>query len=331
MFDTDASNPAPALSRRCVVGMLALGALHLPAQAAAYPAKPVRIVVPYAPGGGSDTAARAIAQRLAESLGQNFVVENRAGAATQAGTVAVTRAAADGHTLLLGTANLATNAALYQKLPYDAVQDLAPISLITKAPVYVVVRADSPIKNLNDLIAHAKASQAGLNYGTPGNGSIPHLACELFSSLAGVRLQHVPYKGSSETVAALVGGQLDLSFDNLTPISGMLKAGKLRAIALTAAKRSALMPQVPTMGELGYAMEAFSWWGLLAPAGTPPEVLSKVNQAMVEALATPQMREQLARVGIEPESCSPAEFAALIRNETGKWAAVVKSAGIKAD
>lgn len=331
MFDAAESTPSPVLSRRSVVSLLALGALHLQVQAAGYPGKPVRIVVPYAPGGGSDTAARAIAQRLTQSLGQSFVVENRAGAATQAGTVAVTRAPADGYTLLLGTANLATNPSLYQKLPYDAVQDLAPISLITKAPVYVAVRQDSEIKDLKDLIARAKASKTGLNYGTPGNGSIPHLACELFSSLAGIRLQHVPYKGSSETVAALAGGQLDLTFDNLTPISGMLKAGKLRAIAMTAAKRSALMPDVPTMKELGYAMEASSWWGLLAPMGTPQEVLSTVHQAMVDALATPQMREQLARVGIEPESCSPAEFAAFIRHESAKWAEVVKSAGIKTD
>lgn len=330
MFDADESTLAPVLSRRSVMGLLALGALHSQVQAAGYPVKPARIVVPYAPGGGSDTAARAIAQRLTESLGQSFIVENRAGAATQAGTLAVTRALADGYTLLLGTANLATNSSLYQKLPYDAVHDLEPISLITKAPVYVAVRKDSAIKDLKDLIAHAKASKTGLNYGTPGNGSIPHLACELFASLAGIRLQHVPYKGSSETVAALAGGQLDLTFDNLTPISGMVKAGKLRAISMTAAKRSALMPNVPTMQELGYPMEASSWWGLLAPTGLPPEVLATLHKAMADALATAQMREQLARVGIEPESCSPAAFAAFIKDESDKWAAVVKSAGIKA-
>jgi tripartite-type tricarboxylate transporter receptor subunit TctC len=264
-------------------------------------------------------------------FGQTFIIENKAGASTQTGTLAVTRAAPDGYTLLLGTANLATNAVLFDKLPYDVQRDLAPISLITKAPVYVLVHAESPIKDLKGLVAQSRASQNGLNYGTAGNGSIPHLAGELFRSATGARLQHVPYKGSSEAVAALVGRQLDLSFDNLPPTNSMIKAGKLRPLAVAAAKRSALMPDVPTTGELGVAMEASSWWGLLAPAGTPPAIVAKLNKAMVEALATPQMRERLAQLGIEPESCSPAEFTALIQAETRKWGDVAKKAGIKAD
>ena len=245
--------------------------------------------------------------------------------------MAVARATPDGYTLLLGTANLATNAVLFDKLPYDAQRDLAPISLITKAPVYVLVPADAPAKDLKGLIAQARAAKDGLSYGTAGNGSIPHLAGELFRATTGTTLLHVPYKGSSEAVAALVGKQLDMSFDNLPPTNAMIKAGKLRPLAVAAAKRSALMPDVPTTGELGLAVEASSWWGLLAPAGTPPAVIAKLNKAMVEALATPQMREHLARLGIEPESCSPAEFTAHIKAETEKWGRVAKTAGIKAD
>lgn len=331
MRHTSPSIPSMAFTRRAAAALLAFGALLPCAQAADYPDKPVRIIVPYAPGGGADTAARAIGQRLTEVFGQSFIVENKAGASTQTGTLAVARAAPDGYTLLLGTANLATNAVLFDKLPYDAQRDLVPISLITKAPVYVVVHAESPVKDLKGLIALTRSTKDGLSYGTAGNGSIPHLAGELFRATTQARLLHVPYKGSSEAVAALVGKQLDLSFDNLPPTNAMVKAGKLRPLAVAAAQRSALLPEVPTMAELGVPMEASSWWGLLAPAGTPPAIVAKLNKAMVDALATPQMREHLARLGIEPESCSPAEFTALIKAETEKWGRVTKSAGIKAD
>ncbi|CAN7668685.1 tripartite tricarboxylate transporter substrate binding protein [Pseudorhodoferax sp. LjRoot39] len=325
-------NTTMACTRRAAAAaLLALAGALPPAQAADYPDKPVRIIVPYAPGGGADTAARAIGQRLTEVFGQSFIVENKAGASTQTGTLAVVRAAPDGYTLLLGTANLATNAVLFDKLPYDAQRDLAPISLITKAPVYVVVHAESPLKDLKGLIAQTRSTKDGLSYGTAGNGSIPHLAGELFRANTDARLLHVPYKGSSEAVAALVGKQIDLSFDNLPPTNSMIKAGKLRPLAVAAARRSALLPDVPTTGELGVPMEASSWWGLLAPAGTPPAILARLNKAMVEALATPQMREHLARLGIEPESCSPAEFTALIKAETEKWGRVAKSANVKAD
>jgi tripartite-type tricarboxylate transporter receptor subunit TctC len=323
---------ATACTRRtAAIALLALAGILPSAWAAGYPDKPVRIIVPYAPGGGADTAARAIGQRLSEVFGQSFIVENKAGASTQTGTLAVVRAAPDGYTLLLGTANLATNAVLFDKLPYDAQRDLAPISLITKAPVYVVVNAESPIKDLQGLIAQSRGTRDGLSYGTAGNGSIPHLAGELFRATTDARLLHVPYKGSSEAVAALVGKQIDLSFDNLPPTNGMIKAGKLRPVAVASAKRSALLPEVPTTAELGVPIEASSWWGLLAPAGTPPAILIQLNKAMVEALATPQMREHLARLGIEPEGCTTAEFTALIRSETDKWGRVAKAASIKAD
>ena len=324
-------SPLAFTRRAATAALLALTGLLPQAHAAEYPDKPVRIIVPYAPGGGADTAARAIAQRLTEVFGQSFIVENKAGASTQSGTVAVTRAAPDGYTLLLGTANLATNAVLFDKLPYDAQRDLMPISLITKAPVYVLVHAESPIKDLKGLIAASRSAKDGLSYGTAGNGSIPHLAGELFRATADAKLLHVPYKGSSEAVAALVGKQLDLSFDNLPPTNSMIKAGKLRPLAVAAARRSALMPDVPTTGEMGVPMEASSWWGLLAPAGTPPAIVARLNKAMVDALAAPQMREHLARLGIEPESGSPADFTALIKAETEKWGRVAKTANIKAE
>jgi tripartite-type tricarboxylate transporter receptor subunit TctC len=299
------------------------------AHAAGYPERPVRIIVPYAPGGGSDAAARAIGQRLSEMLGQPFLVENKAGAATQLGTVAVAKAAPDGYTLLLGTANLATNPALFHKLPYDAQRDFAPISLITKAPVYILVNADAGITDLKTLVARARQSGQPLSFGNAGTGSIPHLAGELFAATSGIRLQHIPYKGSSEAVTALIGHQLDMTFDNLTPTAAMIKAGKLRALAVTSVRRSELMPGTPTTAELGVPIEASSWWGLLAPAGTPPEVIARLNKAMVTALATPEMAQRLATIGIEPYSCSPADFAAYIRSETSKWAQVVKQANIR--
>jgi tripartite-type tricarboxylate transporter receptor subunit TctC len=303
--------------------------LSFAAHAADYPERTVRIIVPYAPGGGSDAAARAIGQRLTEMLGQPFVVENKAGAATQLGTAAVAKAPADGYTLLLGTANLAVNPALFAKLPYDAQRDFAPISLITKAPVYILVNSESGIKDLKGLIAQSRATGHPLNFGNAGTGSMPHLAGELFASLTGARLQHVPYKGSSEAVAALVGRQIDLSFDNLTPTAAMIRAGKLRALAVASSKRSELMPETPTTVELGVPVEASSWWGLLAPAGTPPEIVAKLNQAMVSALATSEMRQRLATIGIEPSSSTPAEFSAFIRAETGKWSQVAKQADIR--
>jgi tripartite-type tricarboxylate transporter receptor subunit TctC len=332
--DKDGFIPAGLRRRFCMhaVAFCALAAALAPAaHAADYPDRPVRIIVPYAPGGGSDAAARAIGQRLTEMLGQPFIVENKAGAATQLGTAAVAKAAPDGYTLLLGTANLAVNPALFARLPYDAQRDFVPISLITKAPVYILVNADSPIKDLKGLIAQAHAAGQPMSFGNAGTGSMPHLAGELFASTTGIRLQHVPYKGSSEAVTALVGHQLDLTFDNLTPTSAMIKAGKLRALAVTSPKRSELMPDTPTTVELGVPVEASSWWGLLAPAGTPPEVIAKLNKAMVSALATPEMRQRLATIGIEPFSCSPAEFGAYIKAETTKWAEVVKQAGIRLD
>jgi tripartite-type tricarboxylate transporter receptor subunit TctC len=324
----------PTFRRRLALALAlamttSLLALIPEARAADYPERPVRIIVPYAPGGGSDAAARAIGQRLSEMLGQPFIVENKAGAATQLGTAFVARAAPDGYTLLLGTANLATNPALFDKLPYDAQRDLTPISLITKAPVYVVVNTDSPIKDLKGFVAQARAARQPMSFGTAGNGSMPHLAAELFASTSHIQLQHVPYKGSSESVTALVGHQLDLTFDNLTPISAMIKAGKLKALAVSSPQRSALMPEVPTLAEMGVPMDASSWWGLLAPAGTPPAVIAKINKAMAEALATPEMRQRLATIGIEPQSCSPAEFTALIKSETQKWGQVARQANIR--
>ncbi len=299
------------------------------ASAQNYPNKTIKLIVPYAAGGGTDVVARLLAQKLSESMGQQVIVENKAGAATQAGTSAVAKAAPDGYTLLMGTANLATNVPLFAKLPYDAQADLAPVTLVTKVPVYIFVNAASPIKDVRDLLARARTTSGGLSYATAGAGSVPHLAGEMFKGASKSDLVHIPYKGSSEAVTSLIGGQTVLSFDNLPPMSAYVKSGKARAIAIAMPQRSSLLPDVPTLRELGYPVEAYSWWGVLAPAGTPPAIIERLNKEIAAILKERDMQERFAQQGIEPVGSSPAEFAAHIRAETGKWSKVVKDVGIK--
>ena len=316
--------------RAALTAGLAL-ALSIPAVAADehYPSHPIRLIVPYAAGGGTDTVARMLGQKLTDILGQQIIVENKAGAATQIGTAAVVKAAPDGYTLLMGTANLATNVALFAKLPYDASTELAPVSLVTKVPVYLFVNADSPVKSVKDLVALSKSTADGLSYATAGAGSVPHLAGEVFRATSGANIVHIPYKGSSEAVTALLGHQVKLSFDNLPPMNSYLKAGKVRALAVTTAERSTLLPDVPTMNELGYPIDAYSWWGVLAPAGTPAPIIGQLNGAIDEALKPAEMRERFAQQGIEPIGSSPAEFSAHIRSEIGKWTKAARTAGVQ--
>ena len=295
----------------------------------AYPSHPIRLIVPYAAGGGTDTVARLLGQKLGEILGQQVIVENKAGAATQIGTAAVAKAAPDGYTLLMGTANLATNVALFAKLPYDADTELAPVSLVTKVPVYLFVNTDSPVRSVKDLVALSKSTADGLSYATAGTGSVPHLAGEMFRAKSGANIVHIPYKGSSEAVTALLGHQVNLSFDNLQPMNSYLKANKVRALAVTTAERSALLPDVPTMKELGYPIDAYSWWGVLAPAGTPASIINRLNGAIQEALKPAEIRERFAQQGIEPVGSSPAEFAAHIRSEIDKWTNTARAAGVQ--
>ncbi|QDL38495.1 tripartite tricarboxylate transporter substrate binding protein [Rhodoferax sediminis] len=314
--------------------LAALGALAVlatqPAMAQqAYPSRPIRLIVPYAAGGGTDTAARAMSQKLGELLGQPVIVEDKPGASTQIGTNYVVRAAPDGYTLLMGTANLATNVALFAHLPYNVQTDLEPVSLITKVPVFIFANAKSPIKSVADLVAQSQSASGGLSFASAGTGSIPHLAGELFKTESKSHLQHIPYKGSSEAAAALIGGQVPVSFDTLGPNFAQVKSGALIALAIAMPTRSSLLPNVPTLKELGYPMEAYSWWGVLAPRGTPAPIVAQLNKEIQTVLQTPKVRELLLQQGIEPVGSTPAEFSAHIQTETARWTNVAQRAGIK--
>ncbi|MEG0557486.1 MAG: tripartite tricarboxylate transporter substrate binding protein, partial [Comamonas sp.] len=285
---------------------------------------------PYAAGGGTDTAARAMGQRLSEQLGQAVIIENKPGASTMAGNMAVVKAAPDGYTLLMGTANLATNPALFAKVPYDVQKDLVPISLVTRVPVFVFANAKSSIKSIADLIAQSKSAPGGLSYASAGNGSATHLAGELFKIESKSKLEHIPYKGSSESAVSLISGQVPVSFDNLAPVQAHIKAGSVVPIAVAMPERSILAPNVPTLKELGYPVEAYSWWGVLAPAGTPAAIVEKLSKEIRKAVQAPDVREKLNSQGVEVVGSTPAEFDAHIRSETAKWTRVVKLAGIHA-
>lgn len=317
---------------RRLVAALALAALHLPMAMAQsnYPNRPIKLIVPYAAGGGTDTAARAMGQRLSEQLGQAVIIENKPGASTMAGNMAVVKAAPDGYTLLMGTANLATNPALFAKVPYDVQKDLVPISLVTRVPVFVFSNAKSSIKSIADLIAQSKSAPGGLSYASAGNGSATHLAGELFKIESKSKLEHIPYKGSSESAVSLISGQVPVSFDNLAAIQAHMKAGSVVPIAVAMSERSILAPNVPTLKELGYPVEAYAWWGVLAPAGTPEVIVEKLAKEIRKAVQAPEVREKLNSQGIEVVGSTPAEFDAHIRSETAKWARVVKLAGIHA-
>ncbi|MDF8361386.1 Bug family tripartite tricarboxylate transporter substrate binding protein [Achromobacter anxifer] len=299
-------------------------------QAAAYPDKPVRLIVPYAAGGGTDTAARMIARKLAPLLGQPVVVENKPGGATQIGTAYVASAAPDGYTLLMGTANLATNSVLYAKLPYDVKKNLAPIVWATDVPVYLLLPAASPWRSLDDLKL-AAAQQQGLTFATAGTGSIPHLAGEQFAHQTGIALRHIPYKGSSEAATALIGGQVQMSFDNLPPVYAQVKAGRLRAVAIAAQTRNPELPDVPTLTELGVPLSASSWWGVMAPAGTPQDVIALLNRQINAVLADPEVRSYFTGLGMQATGGTPEAFGRHIAEETDRWRAVVKQAGVKSE
>lgn len=308
----------------CAVALLgAAGAAQ-----AAYPDKPVRLIVPYAAGGGTDTAARMIARKLAPLLGQPVVVENKPGGATQIGTAFVASAAPDGYTLLMGTANLATNSVLYAKLPYDVKKNLTPVVWATDVPVYLLLPAASPIRSLEDL-RRAAAQQQGLTFATAGTGSIPHLAGEQFAHQTGIALRHIPYKGSSEAATALVGGQVQMSFDNLPPVYAQVKAGRLRAVAIASQTRNPELPDVPTLAELGVPLSASSWWGVMAPAGTPKDVVALLNRQINAVLADPEVRSYFSGLGMQATGGTAEAFGRHIADETDRWRAVVKQAGVK--
>jgi len=301
---------------------------------APYPNHPVRIVVPFPAGGTTDILAREVAQRLTQTLGQSFVVDNRPGAGGNIGADIVAKAAPDGYTLLMGTVGThAINASLYSKMPYDHVKDFVPVILVAGVPNVLEINPSLPVNSVQELIAYAKANPGKLNFASSGSGTSIHMSGELFKALAGVQMTHVPYKGSAPALADLAGGQVQLMFDNLPSSLALIKAGKLKPLAVTSLVRSSALPDVPTVAEAGVpGFEASSWFGLLAPAGTPKEIVAKINAEVAKWLATPEAKEKLAGQGaIASSGLTPEDFARHIAAETTKWAKVVKDSGARVD
>jgi tripartite-type tricarboxylate transporter receptor subunit TctC len=301
-------------------------------QAQAFPVKALRLVVPYPPGGTTDVVARAIAPKLSELMGQQVVVENRGGAAGIIGTEHVAKSAPDGYTFMLAGFDFAANASLYTKLPYDAQRDFAPIALIATYPFVLVTDPALPVQSVKELIAFAKANPGRINYASAGNGSSLHLAGELFKTLAGVDLTHVPYKGGGPAIADLLAGQVQLLFISKAPVANLINSGRLKLLAVTGAKRQAALPDVATVQEGGVpGYEVVAWLGFVAPAGVPKPIVDRLNADIRRALLAPDVRERLASLGADLDTSSPETFGALLREEFSKWTRVVKSAGIKVD
>jgi len=296
-----------------------------------YPARPVRIIVGYPSGGSNDILARLMAQWLSERMGQQFVIENRPGAGSNIATEAVVRAAPDGYTLLMvSTANM-SNAALYEKLNYNFIRDIAPVAGVMRVPLVMEVNLSIPAKTIPEFIAHAKANPGKINFASGGIGTSIHLSGELFKMMAGIDMQHVPYRGNGPALTDLLGGQIQIMFDTMPQAIGYVRAGKLRALAVTTAARSEVLPDIPTVGETVPGYEASSLYGVAAPRNTPAEIVDKLNREINAALADPAMKTRLADLGGIVLTGSPADFARLIAAETEKWGKVVKQAKITAD
>jgi tripartite-type tricarboxylate transporter receptor subunit TctC len=324
----------PAIGAFVLAAAAVAGAL-LPAaaNAQAYPSRPITLIVPFPPGGPTDASARIVAKGLGMRLNEQIVVDNRAGAGGTVAPATVARAAPDGYTLLwAGTSSLAMGPALYGKLGYDPIKSFTPISLVVRSPHLLVGRADLPARDIKELVALAKSEPGKLTFGSAGAGSSTHLTGELFKSTFGVNLLHVGYKGGAPAVTDLLGKQIDMLFDAVPPLAPHVKAGALKAYAVTGTKRSPLLPDVPTVTEmLGKDFDAYSWFGLVAPAGTPPEVVGKLTVELRAALADKSVREQLEVVGFEVLGTSPEVYAKTIASELGRWTRVVKTAGITAE
>lgn len=303
------------------------------AYAQSYPNKPVRMVVPFPPGGTTDILARAVGQKLSESWGQLVVIDNRPGAGGNIGTDIVAKSAPDGYTLLMGTVGThSINASLYGKLPFDPIKDFAPVTLVASVPNVLVVNTTVDAKSVKELIALAKSKPGQLTFASSGNGTSIHLAGELFKTMTGTSMLHIPYKGSAPAITDLLGGQTNMMFDNLPSAMPHVKSGKLRALAVTSVSRSPALPDTPTIAESGIpGYEASSWFGVLAPAGTPKDVIAKIHADIVKALNTPEIKERLSGQGAEPVGNTPEQFAQHIKTETIKWAKVVKDSGAKVD
>lgn len=316
-----------------VAGIAAISVVTAATAATPYPAKPIRVIVPFPAGGGTDVIAREITNRVALSTGWTFVVDNKPGSGGNLGVDAAAKAPADGYTIALGqTSNLAINPTLYPRLPYDPLKDLAPVGLVASAPLVLVTPASSPYKTLADVIGAGKAKPGAINFASPGNGTVAHLAGEQFQKTVGIRLTHVPYKGAAQALNDLIGGQVELYMASVPSLLGHIRSGKLRPLAVTSLRRVDDLPQVPTIAESRYqGFEAVTWFGFVAPAATPKDVVARLNAEFNKALQAPELARKLNDQGATVLGGTPEQFGALIRNDIVRWSAVIKASGTKLD
>jgi len=313
----------------CCAFVIAAGA----AGAQSYPAKAVRIIVPFPPGAGVDIVTRAVSGRFSEALGQQLIIDNRAGAGGILGAELATKAAPDGYTLLMGTAGMLTVIPhLNRKAPYSVERDFSPVSQVASVPSLLVVHPSLPVKSVKDLIALAKAKPGAINYASTGNGTLPHLAAEFFKLQARIDMVHVPYKGSAPATTDLLGGNVEVFFGNMLSVIEQVRSGRLRALAVTSLRRQAVAQDIPTMAESGFpGFEAGTWFGLLVPAGTPRDIISRLQSDVAKAVHQPDVQKQLAGQGATTIGSTPEQFAAYIKSESAKWAKVLAASGVRAD
>jgi tripartite-type tricarboxylate transporter receptor subunit TctC len=319
-------------ARRLLI-LLALAAACGASLAQSWPAKPIRLVVPFPAGGGTDIIARDLTQKITDTTRWNFIVDNKPGSGGNIGVDNVAKSPADGYSLVLGqTSNLAINPSLYSKQPYDSVKDLTPISMVASSPLALVVATNSPYKTLGDLVAAAKAKPGSINFATSGNGTVAHLAMELFQKEAGVKLTHVPYKGAAQGITDVIGGQVEVYVSSIPTLIGHIRNSKLRALAVTSPKRGDDLPQVPTVAESGYkGFEAVTWFGVLGPANLPKDITARLNAEINKALQAPELQKKLNDQGADVAGSTPEQFAKLVRDEIARWGKVVKESGAKID
>jgi tripartite-type tricarboxylate transporter receptor subunit TctC len=318
----------------CVTAFVCLALFSsAPSFAQSWPAKPIRVVVPFPPGGSTDVLGRIVSSKLTEALGQQVIVDNRSGAGGVIGTELVVKSPPDGYTLLFSaSAPIAINVTLMKNIPYDPRRDLAPVSRVGSVPLVLVVHPVVPARSVKELIALLRARPGDFNYASAGNGTPQHLSAELFKTLAGVQMRHVPYKGSGPAITDVIAGQVPITFEVFITALSYVKSGRLRALAQTAAARSVHLPDVPTIQETGIpAYESIGWYGLLAPAGTPPVIVAKLHTEMAKIMSTADMQRRMAELGADPANETPEQFGAFIREEIVKWAKVIKASGATAD
>lgn len=321
------------LFRRALMGLALTTCVVSLAHAQAWPAKPIRLVVPFPAGGGTDIIGRELTQKITEASKWTFIVDNKPGSGGNIGIDNVAKSPADGYSLVLGqTSNLAINPSLYAKLPYDPAKDLTPVSMVASAPLALVVAVNSPLRTLADLVAAAKARPDQINFATSGNGTVAHLATELFKKEAGIKLTHIPYKGAAQGLNDVIGGQVEVYVSSIPTLIGHIKNGKLRALAVTSLKRVDDLPQVPTIAESGYKnFEAVTWFGVLGPAHLPKDITARLNTEINKALQTADLKKKLGDQGADVAGSTPEQFGKLVRDDMVRWGAVVRESGAKID